>query len=328
MHLGRPRLSAARAPTRSRSPAGGRCSRCRAARADEVEPGLAAFVSAELAISSRRTGRRTCREGVIHADLFPDNVFFLQERLSGLIDFYFACNDLLAYDLAVCLNAWCFEPDGALQRDQGRALLPAYESVRPLAAAERAALPMLARGAALRFLLTRLYDWLTVPPGALVTPKDPLEYLRKLRFHRSVGSAADYGLRHDVRRRARRSSTPTAPARAIPARAAGARSWSSTATRRRCQAATPVTTNNRMELTAAIEALEALKRPCVVELHTDRNISATASRKWIHGWKRNGWKTADKKPVKNVDLWQALDAADRDARGRLALGEAAMPAMT
>jgi len=162
-------------------------------RADEVETGLAAFVDKELAAlaSAWPIG---LPEGVIHADLFPDNVFFLRGKLSGLIDFYFACNDLLAYDLAVCLNAWCFEPDCAFNITKGRAMIRAYANVRRLDAAELEALPILARGAALRFLLTRLYDWLTVPAGALVTPKDPREYLRKLRFHLKVTSAADYGV--------------------------------------------------------------------------------------------------------------------------------------
>jgi homoserine kinase type II len=164
------------------------------ARADSVEPGLADIIAAELAFLER-AWPKALPEGVIHADLFPDNVFFLKERLSGLIDFYFACNDLLAYDLAVCLNAWCFEADRTFNVTKGRALFHAYDRVRPLDPTERAALPVLARGAALRFLLTRLYDWLTVPAGALVTPKDPLEYLRKLRFHQKVGSAADYGLK-------------------------------------------------------------------------------------------------------------------------------------
>ncbi|MGH6926097.1 MAG: homoserine kinase [Propylenella sp.] len=163
------------------------------ARADAVEPGLEAFVAAELAyLETAWPGGLP--EGVIHADLFPDNVFFLKGRLSGLIDFYFACNDLLAYDLAICLNAWCFEPDNSFNVTKGRALIQAYEAVRPLTEAERETLPVLARGAALRFLLTRLYDWLTVPAGALVTPKDPREYLRKLRFHQRVASAGDYGL--------------------------------------------------------------------------------------------------------------------------------------
>jgi homoserine kinase type II len=163
------------------------------ARADTVEPGLAAFVDAEL-IFLESAWPVGLPQGVIHADLFPDNVFFLKGKLSGLIDFYFACNDLLAYDLAVCLNAWCFEPDNAFNITRGRAMIQGYENVRKLESDERAKLPILARGAALRFLLTRLYDWLTVPAGALVTPKDPKEYLRKLRFHQRVGSAADYGM--------------------------------------------------------------------------------------------------------------------------------------
>lgn len=162
-------------------------------RADAVKPGLARMVEAEL--GELRSGwPADLPRGVIHADLFPDNVFFLKEHLSGLIDFYFACNDLLAYDLAICLNAWCFEANGEFNVTKGRTLIQAYESVRLLLPAERDALPVLSRGAALRFLLTRLYDWLTVPAGALVTPKDPLEYCRKLRFHQQARSAADYGL--------------------------------------------------------------------------------------------------------------------------------------
>ena len=132
--------------------------------------------------------------GVIHADLFPDNVFFLGDALSGLIDFYFACNDALAYDLAIALNAWCFEPDVSFNITKGMALINGYERVRRLSDREVEALPVLARGAALRFMLTRLVDWLNVPPDAKVVPHDPLEYLRKMRFHRKVTSAGDYGL--------------------------------------------------------------------------------------------------------------------------------------
>ena len=139
---------------------------------------------------------RDLPQGVIHADLFPDNVFFLGDKLSGLIDFYFACTDALAYDVSVCLNAWCFETDNSFNVTKGRALLKAYSQVRELNAAERAALPVLARGSALRFLLTRLVDWLAVPEGALVRPKDPLEYFRKLRFHQSVKSVSDYGFQY------------------------------------------------------------------------------------------------------------------------------------
>ena len=119
---------------------------------------------------------------MIHADLFPDNVFFLDDKLSGMIDFYFACNDFLAYDVAICLNAWCFEPDISFNATKARRLVRAYDKVRKLTPAEIEALPLLARGSALRFLLTRLYDWLHHPKGAFVKPKDPVEYLKKLRF--------------------------------------------------------------------------------------------------------------------------------------------------
>jgi homoserine kinase type II len=162
-------------------------------RGDSVRPGLCDEIARELD-ALEKSWPRDLPAGVIHADLFPDNVFFLGDRLSGLIDFYFACTDTLAYDVAVCLNAWCFEPDHSYNVTKGRALLKAYGKVRALSAPEIAALPVLARGAATRFLLTRLVDWLAVPDGALVKPKDPLEYYRKLRFHQSVKSASDYGV--------------------------------------------------------------------------------------------------------------------------------------
>ena len=161
--------------------------------ADAVSPGLAAELDTALAaiLGAWPAG---LPEGHIHADLFPDNVFFLDGRLSGLIDFYFAATDLLAYDVAVCLNAWCFEADFSFNTTKARALLLAYDAVRPLSAAERAALPVLCQGAALRFLLTRLYDWLHTPPGALVTRKDPLEFLRRLRFHLTAPDEHAYGI--------------------------------------------------------------------------------------------------------------------------------------
>lgn len=161
-------------------------------RVDEIEPGLAASIETELSFLEANWPS-DLPAGVIHADLFPDNVFFLSGELSGLIDFYFACNDLLAYDLAIGLCAWCFEPDGSFNVTKGRGLIEGYASVRPLSAGEVAALPILCRGASMRFMLTRLYDWLNVPEGSFVTKKDPREYLRKLRFHRAVASAAEYG---------------------------------------------------------------------------------------------------------------------------------------
>ena len=160
------------------------------ARADELQPGLAAQLDAATR-DIIAAWPDALPVGHIHADLFPDNLFFLDGRVSGLIDFYFAATDILAYDVAVCLNAWCFEPDMSLNVTKARLLLAAYDAVRPLSAAERAALPVLCQGAALRFLLTRLFDWLHTPAGALVTPKDPLEYWRRLRFHRDEHA---YGL--------------------------------------------------------------------------------------------------------------------------------------
>ena len=138
--------------------------------------GLARAIATELD-ALEGSWPRDLPQGVIHADLFPDNVFFLGDQLSGLIDFYFACTDALAYDVAVCLNAWCFEPDHSFNVTKGRALLHGYMRSARAVGAESAALPVLCRGAALRFLLTRLVDWLEVPAGALVRPKDPIEYL-------------------------------------------------------------------------------------------------------------------------------------------------------
>ncbi|MFO0995642.1 MAG: homoserine kinase [Alphaproteobacteria bacterium] len=164
------------------------------ARADTIQVGLEATIASELAFLEAHWPK-ALPAGVIHADLFPDNVFFLGERLSGIIDFYFACNDFYAYELAICLNAWCFEPDDSFNVTKAHLMLSAYRQQRPFSTEELAALPLLARGASLRFLLTRLYDLLHHPDGALVKPKDPLEYLRKLRFHQQVKGPDAYGLR-------------------------------------------------------------------------------------------------------------------------------------
>jgi homoserine kinase type II len=165
-----------------------------APRADDVQPGLRGFIAAELDHLESGVWPQALPNGVIHADLFNDNVFFLGDRVSGIIDFTFACNDLFAYDVAICLNAWCFESDCSFNVTKARALLSAYGRVRQLSKAEEEALPLLARGSALRFLLTRLVDFLNVPKGALVRPKDPLEYVRKLRFQQGVRSIRDYGI--------------------------------------------------------------------------------------------------------------------------------------
>jgi homoserine kinase type II len=164
----------------------------RLALAEYLRSGLAAAIERDVA-EVRAAWPTDLPRGVIHADLFPDNALFLGDRLSGIIDFYFACTDFLAYDLAVCLNAWCFEEERAYDLARGGAMIAAYETIRPLSEAERAALPVLARGAALRFFATRLADWAETPEGAMVRPKSPMEYADKLTFHRNARSAADYG---------------------------------------------------------------------------------------------------------------------------------------
>lgn len=161
--------------------------------ADSVKSGLYDALSEELGYLEN-SWPDDLPKGNIHADLFPDNVFFRYEHLSGIIDFYFACTDVLAYDLGVCLNAWCFEPDGSFNITKARRMLATYRIERGFSAEELEALPVLARGAAMRFLLTRLFDWINTPADALVVRKDPLEYLDKLRFHQGVKSVADYGL--------------------------------------------------------------------------------------------------------------------------------------
>jgi homoserine kinase type II len=161
--------------------------------ADGIEPGLRDLI-AEAHREALAAWPQGLPSGVIHADLFPDNVLFMNAAVSGLIDFYFACNDAYAYDLAVMLNAWCFETDGSFNITKGHSLIGAYRKARPLSDGEIAALPVLCAGAALRFLLTRLYDALNHDPNALVRPKDPRDFSRRLRFHRKVAKTSEYGL--------------------------------------------------------------------------------------------------------------------------------------
>jgi homoserine kinase type II len=161
--------------------------------ADTIEDGLDAMIHSSLgelvpAWPANLPG------GVIHADYFPDNVLFVGNQVGGVIDFYFACNDAYVYDLAIMLNSWCFELDGSFNITKGQSVINAYRQKRPLSDDEIHALPVLMRGAALRFLLTRTYDWLNPDPNALVKPKDPREYAKKLRFHNKVKHAREYGL--------------------------------------------------------------------------------------------------------------------------------------
>ncbi|MEO1554351.1 MAG: homoserine kinase [Pseudomonadota bacterium] len=166
----------------------------RAANAESLQSGLSDKINQDLTqIKDAAKVSETLPRGTIHADLFPDNAFFLGDRFTGAIDFYFACTDALAYDLAICVNAWAFEPDGAFNFSKARNLIAGYESVRALQDDEKAAFPTLCLGAALRFFLTRLVDWTDTPADALVKPKDPLEYAARLRFHRTATSMADFG---------------------------------------------------------------------------------------------------------------------------------------
>ena len=149
-----------------------------------INPELAAIVAEELPRLAA-SWPSDLPAGVIHADLFPDNVLMLGDTVTGLIDFYFACNDLIAYDLAVTHVAWCFDRHDTFQPDVSAALIAGYESVRPLSPAERAALPLLGQGAAMRFALSRAWDWLNTPADALVTPKDPMGPARRLGFYKA-----------------------------------------------------------------------------------------------------------------------------------------------
>ena len=282
-------------------------------KADAVEPGLEAEIAGDLE-DLARMWPRDLPAGVIHADLFPDNVFFAGERVTGIIDFYFACNDLLAYDVAICLNAWCFETDGSFNLTKAQALLQGYRRRRALSPAEVAALPVLARGSALRFLMTRLYDWLHQVEGAKVTPKDPREYLTEAALPSRRRRPA--GLRPVM------SALPAADDEPVLIHTDGACSgnpgpggWGAILAwkgkRRELSGGERLTTNNRMELMAAIAALETLKRPSRVSLFTDSQYLRKGITEWIDAWRKRGWRTADKQPVKNQDLWERLDAVRR-----------------
>jgi len=159
--------------------------------ADTVSLGLASFIEEELNFLSENWPK-SLPTGTIHADMFPDNVFFTGTKITGIIDFYFGCTDIYAYDIAVCINSWCFDNNHTFQPAKAKRLVEMYDTARHLTPAEMDALPVLCRGAALRFLLTRLYDWLNPVEGAVVRPKDPMDYVKRLRFHQQVKDAASY----------------------------------------------------------------------------------------------------------------------------------------
>ena len=155
----------------------------------EIDVGLPDMIARELDFLDSEWPTELPRS-VIHADLFPDNVLMLGNSVSGLIDFYFACTDIMAYDLAVTHAAWCFAADGSYIPAIGSALVEGYNARRPLPREARAALPVLARGACMRFLASRAYDWLHTPADALVTRKDPMIFARRLSFYEAQGESA------------------------------------------------------------------------------------------------------------------------------------------
>ncbi len=163
-------------------------------RADTLEKGLFAMLDAELDYL-QKNWPKYLPKGAVHADLFPDNVFFKDEKISGVIDFYFACWDTVAYDLMLAFNPWCFDWKGDLDLARSQAFLNSYNKARTLTKTELKSLPFFGRAAAVRIIATRLYDWLNPVEGALVRAKDPLEHVKILRFHQKVTSLGDYGFK-------------------------------------------------------------------------------------------------------------------------------------
>lgn len=159
--------------------------------ADKVQAGLSGEIAAEMDFLEQ-TWPTDLPTGTIHADLFPDNILFTNHKITGVIDFYFGCTDMLAYDLAVCINAWCFDEKLLFIPGRAKRLTEMYDIGRNMTGGEVAALPILCRGAAMRFLLTRLYDWLNPVEGAVVRPKNPLDYLTRLKFHQNAKDTATY----------------------------------------------------------------------------------------------------------------------------------------
>ena len=131
--------------------------------------------------------------GIIHADLFPDNVLFLNNKVSGLIDFYFSCNDFFAYDLSICINAWCFNKENKFSREIFKSLLKGYQELRSLSEKELEYLPILCSGSALRFLLTRVDNWNNSNGIDIVNYQDPKEFLNRLKFHQQINDIKGYG---------------------------------------------------------------------------------------------------------------------------------------
>ena len=312
---------------------------------DQISPGLTSLITNELENLDHgwpKPDASPLPRQVIHADLFPDNVLFSPDgKISGLIDFYFACTDYLVYDVAVCLNSWAFDENYIFNEQNAHRLLTGYQSVREFHDDEIAALSIMCRGAALRFLLTRAYDWLNQVPGAIVTVKDPAEYVQKLTFfcnHSVEIASLCRATKHTRVESTAKTTRSTHRQKMVTVYTDGACSgnpgpggWGVYIERddqkEELKGGETSTTNNRMELIAAIEGLKATQPDDNIHLYTDSQYVKNGLNDWIHGWKRNGWKTAAKKPVKNKDLWILLDeiAAQRTVEWHWVKGHAGNP---
>ncbi|MEM9233143.1 MAG: homoserine kinase [Pseudomonadota bacterium] len=265
---------------------------------DDITPKLFEDLTTEAAELQKRWPANLPR-GAIHADFFPDNVMFKEDRATGVFDFYFACTDFFAYDLAIAMNA--FTPEDTHSPAQGRALREGYETVRPLSPAEKDALPLFLRGSSLRFVLTRAHDYLNQVPGSLVQIKDPAPWLALNRAHRHDQPFFVTGSDMiEIYTDGACSGNPGPGGWGVLIKESGKE--------RRLSGGAPATTNNRMELMGAIEALKAFPEGTALTLYTDSTYVKNGINSWIAGWKRNGWKTASRKPVKNQDLWETLDS--------------------
>ena len=156
-------------------------------KANQKIPGIYEFIDTILN-RIKKNWPKNIPSGIIHGDLFPDNIFFIKKKFSGFIDFYFACNDFLVYDLAICINALCFDKKNQLNQKKMEAILNGYSSVRKLNKDEIKALPNLLMGSAIRFFLTRLHDSINQQKNAIVKVKNPYEYLRKIKFHNKINN--------------------------------------------------------------------------------------------------------------------------------------------
>jgi len=160
----------------------------------KISPDLPNIIEKNLS-SIEKNWPKNIPTGIIHADLFPDNIFFEKDKLSGIIDYYFSCYDYYAFEIAICLNALCFEGKSenlSFNVTKAKKFINGYESIRKLTKNEKESLKTLCQGAAMRFLLTRVFDYLNLTEGAIVTVKDPIEYLKRLEFHDSINDYNDY----------------------------------------------------------------------------------------------------------------------------------------